>query len=119
VADALPALGIIAAVLGVIHTMGSVTEPPEVLGRLIGGALGGTFLGVLLSYGFIAPISNALRAAHEAEVKYYHCVKAGLIAHLAGYAPAISVEYARKALLSTVRPTFFEVEEATTSLPPA
>jgi chemotaxis protein MotA len=117
-ADGLPALGIVAAVLGVIHTMGSITEPPEVLGHLIGAALVGTFLGVLLSYGFIAPIAGALKARYDAEVKYFLCIKAGLLAYLQGYAPAVAVEFARKALLSNVRPTFYEVEEAVAALPP-
>jgi chemotaxis protein MotA len=117
-ADGMPALGIVAAVLGVIKTMGAITEPPEVLGKLIGGALVGTFLGVWISYGFLAPIASSLKAVHDAEAKYFQCLKAGLLAHLHGYAPAVSVEYARKALLSDVRPTFYEVEEATSALPP-
>jgi len=118
-ADGMPALGIVAAVLGVIKTMGAITEPPEVLGKLIGGALVGTFLGVWISYGFLAPISNSLKSVYDAEAKYFLCMKAGLLAHLHGYAPAVSVEYARKALMSDVRPTFYEVEEATSALPPA
>jgi chemotaxis protein MotA len=117
-ADGMPALGIVAAVLGVIHTMGSITEPPEVLGHLIGGALVGTFMGVLLSYGFVAPIGNALKSRFDAEAKYLQCIRAGLIAHMQGYPPAVSVEFARKALLQTVRPTFYEVEEAVQALPP-
>ncbi len=118
-ADGLPALGIVAAVLGVIKTMGAITEPPEVLGRLIGAALVGTFLGVLLSYGFVGPIASALKARYDAEVKYLQCIKAGILAHMHGYAPAVSVEFARKALLSNVRPDFYEVEEAVNALPPA
>lgn len=118
VADGMPALGIVAAVLGVIKTMGAITEPPEVLGHLIGGALVGTFLGVWLSYGFIAPLASAVRNTHEAEMRYLHCIKAGLLAHLQGYPPAVSVEFARKALQSHVRPTFYEVEEATQKLQP-
>jgi chemotaxis protein MotA len=117
VADGLPAIGIVAAVLGVIHTMGSITEPPEVLGRLIGGALVGTFMGVWLAYGYIGPMSNSLKAILEAESKYMQCLKIGLLAHLQGFAPSISIEYARKTLLSDVRPTFVEVEEATQALP--
>lgn len=117
-ADGMPALGIVAAVLGVIKTMGAITEPPEVLGHLIGGALVGTFLGVFLSYGFIAPLASALRRTQEAEAKYYHCMKAGLLAHVQGYAPAVSVEFARKALMSDVRPSFREVEDATARLAP-
>ncbi|HYD31551.1 MAG TPA: flagellar motor stator protein MotA [Azospirillaceae bacterium] len=118
-ADGMPALGIVAAVLGVIHTMGSITEPPEILGKLIGGALVGTFLGVLISYGFVAPIATGIKGVYDADAKYFQCIKAGIVAHLHGYAPAISVEYARKALLSDLRPTFYEVEEATAALPPA
>jgi len=116
IADGMPALGIVAAVLGVITTMGSLTEPPEVLGKLIGAALVGTFLGVLMSYGFIAPMSQSLKAVVDAEAKYFKCIKAGLLAHLHGYPPAVSVEFARKALLSDVRPSFYEVEEATSNL---
>jgi chemotaxis protein MotA len=118
VADAMPALGIVAAVLGVIHTMGSITEPPEVLGHLIGGALVGTFLGVLLSYGFIAPMASALRNVDEAETKYLQSIKAGLLAYMQGYPPAVCVEFARKVLLHDDRPTFYEIETAVGSLPP-
>jgi chemotaxis protein MotA len=117
-ADGTPALGIVAAVLGVIKTMGAITEPPEVLGKLIGAALVGTFLGVFLAYGFIGPMASALKARYDAEVKYLLCIKAGLLAYLQGYAPAVAVEFARKALLSNVRPTFYEVEEAVAALPP-
>lgn len=117
IADSLPAIGIVAAVLGVIHTMGSISEPPEVLGRLIGGALVGTFMGVWIAYGYVGPMANSLKAILEAESKYFQCLKAGLLAHLQGFAPSISIEYARKTLLSETRPTFIEVEEATTALP--
>jgi chemotaxis protein MotA len=117
IADGMPAIGIVAAVLGVIHTMGSITEPPEVLGRLIGGALVGTFMGVWTAYGVIGPMANSMRQILEAESKYFQCLKVGLLAHLQGFAPSISVEYARKTLLSDVRPTFAEVEEATSALP--
>ena len=116
-ADGLPALGIVAAVLGVIKTMGSITEPPEVLGKLIGGALVGTFLGVFVAYGFVGPLATAINARYEAEGKYYQCMKAGMLAYLHGYAPAVCIEFARKALLSGVRPTFYEVEEAVSTLP--
>ena len=118
-ADGLPALGIVAAVLGVIKTMGSISEPPEVLGKLIGGALVGTFLGVFVAYGFVGPIASALNIAYESDGKYFQCIKAGLLAYLAGYAPAICIEFARKSLMSDVRPTFYEVEEAVSALPPA
>ncbi|MFQ5776067.1 MAG: flagellar motor stator protein MotA [Kiloniellaceae bacterium] len=118
-ADAMPALGIVAAVLGVIHTMGSITEPPEILGHLIGAALVGTFLGILLSYGFIGPLAAALGNIIDADARYYHCIKAGVLAHVAGQPPAIAVEFARKTLSSDVRPTFYELEQAFESLAPA
>ncbi len=118
-ADGTPALGIVAAVLGVIHTMGSIDQPPEILGHLIGGALVGTFLGVLCAYGLFAPMAQSLRTIFEAESKYYLSMKAGLLAHMAGYAPAVSIEFARKALMSDVRPTFIEVEQSTANLQPA
>lgn len=117
VAEGMPALGIVAAVLGVIHTMGAITEPPEVLGHLIGGALVGTFLGVLISYGFIGPMAQALKGRANADTKYYTCIKAGLLANMQGYAPAVAVEFARKTLFAHERPTFYEVEEAVQELP--
>ncbi len=116
-ADATPALGIVAAVLGVIHTMGSITEPPEVLGHLIGGALVGTFSGILIAYGFVAPIAQSVGNSFNADAKYFSCMKAGLIAHMQGYAPQVSVEFARKTLPGGVRPTFLEVEEMIGNLP--
>jgi len=116
-ADALPALGIVAAVLGVIKTMGSITEPPEILGKLIGGALVGTFLGVLMAYGFVGPLATAITGAQEANSKYIGCIKAGILAHVQGYAPAVSVEFARKQLMSDARPSFAELEEATAAVP--
>ncbi|MEQ8397054.1 flagellar motor stator protein MotA [Thalassobaculum sp.] len=116
--DGFPALGIVAAVLGIIKTMSSITEPPEVLGKLIGGALVGTFLGILLAYGFVSPLSATMGAVFTADAKYLGCIRAGLLAHVSGYAPAVSVEFARKALMSKDRPSFFEVEEAVAALPP-
>ncbi len=116
-ADGTPALGIVAAVLGVIHTMGAITEPPEVLGHLIGAALVGTFFGVFVSYGFFAPMAMALKNTFEAESKYYLALKVGLLAHIAGQPPVMAVEFARKGLMSEVRPTFAQVEEATANLP--
>jgi len=117
VADGVPALGIVAAVLGVIHTMGSISEPPEVLGHLIGGALVGTFLGILISYGFVGPMAQALKGRANANTKYFTCIKAGLLAYMQGYAPAVAVEFARKTLFAHERPTFYEVEEAVQELP--
>ncbi len=118
-ADGLPALGIVAAVLGVIHTMGSINEPPDVLGHLLGGALVGTFMGVLLSYGFVGPIGAAIKSRGEAEQRYFLCMKAAILAYMQGYAPSVAVEFARKSLNTDVRPTFYEVEEAVEALPAA
>lgn len=117
VADGMPALGIVAAVLGVIKTMGAISAPPEVLGQSIGGALVGTFMGVWLSYGFVSPMAGAMRARIDAEIKYYLCIKAGLLAYLQGSAPQIAVEFARKVLLEEVRPSFLEVEDVTATVP--
>lgn len=116
-ADGTPALGIVAAVLGVIHTMGSISEPPEVLGHLIGAALVGTFLGVFVAYGFFGPMAQSLRNIFEAESKYFLSMKVGMLAHISGYPPTIAIEFARKALMSDVRPTFAEIDEATAKLP--
>ena len=115
-AESFPGLGIVAAVLGVIHTMGSINEPPEVLGHLIGAALVGTFLGILLCYGFVGPMATAMKGIYDADHNYFVCLKTGLIAHLQGYAPSVSVEFARKTLGGAVRPTFAELEEATAAL---
>ncbi len=116
-ADGIPALGIVAAVLGVIKTMASISEPPEVLGKMIGGALVGTFLGVWLSYGMVAPIAGAMTAKAETEVMYYKAMKVGLIAFLNGAAPQVAVEFSRKFLPHDVQPTFLELEEKLNELP--
>jgi chemotaxis protein MotA len=115
-ADAMPALGIVAAVLGVITTMGSISEPPAVLGGLIGAALVGTFLGILISYGFLAPMGRYIGEQYSAEVKYIECIKVALLAHIKGMAPALSVEFARLSLDGGVKPTFAEVEEAVSAV---
>ncbi|HTH93634.1 MAG TPA: flagellar motor stator protein MotA [Rhodocyclaceae bacterium] len=109
--DALPAFGIVVAVMGVVHVMGSVGEPPPVLGRMIGGALVGTFLGILLSYGFIAPFVTRLEQQIEEDGKVYQCIKSVLLASMNGYAPQVAVEFGRKTLYATARPTFAELEE--------
>ncbi|MBD8064028.1 flagellar motor stator protein MotA [Devosia sp. PTR5] len=116
-ADGTPALGIVAAVLGVIHTMGAIAEPPEVLGHMIGGALVGTFFGVFVAYGFFSPFAQSLKNIYEAESKYFLSLKVGLLAHIGGQPPVMAIEFARKALMSEVRPTFNEVEAATAALP--
>jgi len=117
-ADAMPALGIVAAVLGVIHTMGSITEPPEVLGHLIGAALVGTFSGVLISYAFFAPFARSMQMCFDSDGYYHTCIKAALLAHMQGYAPQVSVEFARKLLPDELKPSFQELEEAINNLPP-
>lgn len=111
VADGLPAFGIVVAVMGVVNVMGSVGEPPAVLGKMIGGALVGTFIGVLLSYGFAAPIASLLEQKAEEGSKIYEVVKVVLLASMSGYAPQVAVEFGRKVLFSKVRPTFIELEE--------
>ncbi len=111
VADALPAFGIVVAVMGVVNVMGSVGEPPAVLGKMIGGALVGTFLGILLSYGFVSPIASQLEQKVEEGGKIYQCMKAVLLASMNGYAPQVAVEFGRKVLYSTERPGFTELEQ--------
>ncbi|HEY4316932.1 MAG TPA: flagellar motor stator protein MotA [Herbaspirillum sp.] len=111
VGDAMPAFGIVAAVMGVVHTMASVGIPPAELGILIGNALVGTFLGILLAYGFVGPLATLLEQKLDESTKIYQCVKVTLLASLNGYAPALSIEFGRKVLFSTERPTFLELEE--------
>ncbi|MDP1957741.1 MAG: flagellar motor stator protein MotA [Rhodocyclaceae bacterium] len=111
VSDALPAFGIVVAVMGVVNVMGSVGQPPAVLGKMIGGALVGTFLGILASYGFTAPIASQLEQKAEEGGKIYQCIKAVLLASMNGYAPQVAVEFGRKVLFSTDRPSFTELEE--------
>lgn len=108
--DGLPAFGIVAAVMGVVHTMENVALPPAELGVLIAHALVGTFLGILLAYGFIGPLSGLLEQKLEESTKMYQTVKVTLLASLNGYAPAIAVEFGRKVLYSTERPGFAELE---------
>ncbi len=110
VADGLPAFGIVAAVMGVVHTMGSVGQPPAVLGEMIAHALVGTFLGILLAYGFVGPLARLLEQKVDESTKELQCVKVTLLASMQGYAPAIAVEFGRKVLYSTERPGFAELE---------
>ncbi len=109
--DGMPAFGIVAAVMGVVHTMESVGLPPAELGILIAHALVGTFLGILLAYGFVGPLSSLLEQKLHESTKMFQCVKVTLLASINGYAPAIAVEFGRKVLFSTERPTFSELEE--------
>lgn len=115
IADGLPALGIVAAVLGVIKTMGSINQPPAILGGMIGSALVGTFLGVFLAYGIIGPFASKVKGIHDSDCKYYHAIRAAFIAYLNGSQPAIAVEFGRKVIADTVRPSFAELDEAVTS----
>lgn len=111
VGDALPAFGIVAAVMGVVHTMGSVGIPPAELGKLIAAALVGTFLGILLSYGFVGPLAGRLEQGLNESTKLLECIKVTLLASLNGYSPAVAVEFGRKVLYSTERPSFMELEQ--------
>jgi chemotaxis protein MotA len=115
-ADALPALGIVAAVLGVIKTMSHIDQPPVVLGAMIGSALTGTFLGVLLAYGLVGPFSSRLKGVVEEESKYFEVIRAVLVAHLHGNAPQVSVETGRKMAPNQHMPSFQELEEAVEQL---
>jgi chemotaxis protein MotA len=109
--DGMPAFGIVAAVMGVVHTMESVGIPPAELGILIAHALVGTFLGILLAYGFVGPLAGLLEQKADEESKIYQAAKVVLLANLNGYAPAMAVEFGRKVLNSTDRPGFAELEE--------
>ncbi|GAB4519911.1 MAG: flagellar motor stator protein MotA [Amphiplicatus sp.] len=111
-ADGLPALGIVAAVLGVIKTMASIDKPPEVLGQMIGGALVGTFLGVFLAYGLVGPFADKVKAIRDEEHAFYNLIREALVASLHKHTPQICVEVARRNAPSRVRPSFTELEEA-------
>jgi chemotaxis protein MotA len=112
VADGLPALGIVAAVLGVIKTMASIDQPPEVLGKLIGGALVGTFLGVFLAYGFVGPIASRVKGVVEEDAHFHQLIREVLVANLYAHAPNICVEVGRQNMPEHFRPSFSEMEEA-------
>jgi chemotaxis protein MotA len=109
-AGALPAFGIIAAVLGVVNTMGSVGQPPAILGGMIGSALVGTFLGILLAYAVVEPLGGLLEQKNDENGKELQCIKTTLLASMQGYAPQVAVEFGRKVLYSGDRPTFAELE---------
>ncbi len=116
-ADGMPALGIVAAVLGVIKTMGSITEPPEVLGGMIGGALVGTFFGVFVAYGFIGPMASRIKASVDEQGTFYHVIRDVLVAHLHGNAAQVSVEIGRGSVPSHFQPSFGKLEEAMNAAP--
>jgi chemotaxis protein MotA len=110
VGDALPALGIVAAVIGVVHALASANLPPSEMGALIAHAMVGTFLGVLIAYGFVSPLASLIEQQVEENMKTFQCAKVTLLASLNGYAPQLSVEFGRKVLFSTERPTFTELD---------
>ena len=112
VADALPGLGIVAAVLGVVITMGALGGPPEEIGHKVAAALVGTFLGILLCYGFLGPLAANLTKMNEAEGDYLRCLRQGVMAFIKGSAPVLAVEFARRSIPGDVRPSFKEVEDA-------
>ena len=116
VADGLPALGIVAAVLGVIKTMGSIDQPPEVLGKMIGGALVGTFLGVFLAYGIVGPFASRLKAVADEEAQFYRLIREVLVASLHNHPPALCIEVGRQNTPNPVRPGFGDVEQALRAL---
>ena len=114
----MPALGIVAAVLGVIHTMGSISEPPEVLGGLIGSALVGTFMGVFLAYGIVGPMGTRLKAVIDEDSAFYQVIRDILVAHLHGNAAQVSVEIGRGSVPSEYQPSFQELENSLNTIPP-
>lgn len=115
-ADGLPALGIVAAVLGVIKTMGSIDQPPEILGKMIGGALVGTFLGVFLAYGFVSPIAARLKTVIEEDQHFYSLIREVLVANLHNHPANICIEVGRQNTPHAQRPSFGDLEEALRSL---
>ncbi|HXX62552.1 MAG TPA: flagellar motor stator protein MotA [Bacteroidota bacterium] len=114
--DALPGLGIVAAVLGIVITMQAIDGPPQEIGEKVAAALVGTFLGILLSYGFVQPLSSHLEILNGSSSRYYECIKAGVIAYAKGNAPIVVVEFARRVIFTNVRPSFDEVEQAVKSV---
>ncbi|AOV17741.1 flagellar motor stator protein MotA [Acidihalobacter aeolianus] len=111
VADGLPGFGIVAAVMGVVITMGSLDKPPQVIGEHVAAALVGTFLGILLAYGFVGPLAIALEHRAQEEANFFECIKTCILAQVQGYSPQIAVEFGRKAMYAAVRPSFQELEE--------
>ena len=112
VADALPGLGIVAAVLGIVITMGALGGPPEEIGHKVAAALVGTFLGILLCYGVLGPLASVMTKINEDEHAYYHILRVVMLAFIKGTTPILAVELARRAIPSHIRPSFTEVEKA-------
>jgi chemotaxis protein MotA len=112
IGDSLPGLGIVAAVLGIVITMQAINGPPEQIGHKVAAALVGTFLGILLSYGFIQPLATSLDLMHEEEARMLEVIKAGLVAFSKGFNPMIAVEFGRRSIFDDSRPTFREMEQA-------
>ena len=112
VADSLPGLGIVAAVLGVVITMGSLGGPPEEIGEKVAAALVGTFLGILMCYGFFGPLASNMAKANQAQAQYYNCLRVGVVSFVKGAAPLLAVEFARRTIPHQLRPTFKEMEAA-------
>jgi chemotaxis protein MotA len=110
VADALPGIGIVAAVLGIVVTMGAIAGPIEEIGHHVGAALTGTLLGVLLAYGFLGPLSTSMEHVNSAEARYYHFLKAAITAFAKGFSPIVASEFARRAIFAEDRPSFAEME---------
>jgi chemotaxis protein MotA len=112
IGDSMPGLGIVAAVLGIVITMQAINGPPEQIGHKVAAALVGTFLGILLSYGFIQPLATSLDLMHEEEARMLEVIKAGLVAFSKGFNPMIAVEFGRRSIFEDSRPTFREMEQA-------
>jgi chemotaxis protein MotA len=117
--DALPGLGIVAAVLGIVITMGALGGPPEEIGHKVAAALVGTFLGILLCYGFFGPLSSAMAKLAEAEGRYFHCLRVGIVSFAKGVSPLLAVEFARRTIPSESRPSFSETERTCKAKPAA
>ena len=110
-ADSLPGLGIVAAVLGVVITMGALGGPPEEIGHKVAAALVGTFLGILMCYGFFGPLASSMAKANEAEAQYFQCLRVAIISSIKGFPPIMAVEFARRTIPEDLRPTFQEMEK--------
>jgi len=111
IADSLPGLGIVAAVLGVVITMGAIGGPPEEIGHKVAAALVGTFLGILLCYGFFGPLASNMTKLNDAEAQFYHFLRVGVNAFIRGSAPILAIEFARRTIPADLRPTFQEMEQ--------